>query len=166
MYSALKRNGIPLYELAREGKTIAREEREIEIYSLERRSLDLPYLTFETRVSKGTYIRSLGEEIADSLSTCGHLIALKRVSIGSFLLKDAHATEDVTEEDARTIEEILSFMDRRIVDEATEKKIRNGMRLSLNGKTPLLMMNRKEQALAVYEKKADGFFYCKRGLWK
>ena len=88
------------------------------------------------------------------------------MSIGSFLLKDAHATEDVTEEDARTIEEILSFMDRRIVDEATEKKIRNGMRLSLNGKTPLLMMNRKEQALAVYEKKADGFFYCKRGLWK
>lgn len=166
MYSALKKNGTPLYELAREGKTVERKAREIEIYSLERRSMDLPYLTFETRVSKGTYIRSLGEEIAESLSSCGHLVALKRISIGTFLLEEAHTIESVMTEDALTIEAALSFMDCKIVDGVEEKMIRNGMKLRLEEKSPLLLLNGNGEVLAVYEKKEDGFFHCKRGLWR
>ena len=83
MYSALKRDGRPLYELAREGVEVEREPRDIEIRRLELLAFDGAFLDFEVLCSKGTYVRTLGEDIARALGTEGHLAALRRTSVGA-----------------------------------------------------------------------------------
>jgi tRNA pseudouridine55 synthase len=85
MYSALKHQGKCLYELARKGIEIEREPRQIEIYAIQALSFQESVLTIEVRCSKGTYIRVLGEDIAEKLGTVGHLSALHRVSCAGFL---------------------------------------------------------------------------------
>lgn len=84
MYSALKRDGRPLYELAREGIEVVREARQIHIKQLQLLSIGSETLEFEVVCSKGTYVRVLGEEIAAALGSCGHLVALRRVWVEPF----------------------------------------------------------------------------------
>ncbi len=84
MYSALKRQGRPLYELARQGLEVPREARSIVIERLELAALGPGTLDFEVVCSKGTYVRVLGEEIARRLGTVGHLGALRRLWVAPF----------------------------------------------------------------------------------
>ena len=84
MYSALKHQGRPLYELAREGKTIERKSRRVTILEIRLVSWLPPELVFEVECSKGTYVRTLAEDIAASLGTCAHLIALRRLRVQPF----------------------------------------------------------------------------------
>src|SRR6185503_9462397 len=70
MHSALKRDGVPLYELARKGKTVAREPRRVRITELESLEVNMPYLKLRVRCSKGTYVRTLAEDIGEALGTC------------------------------------------------------------------------------------------------
>lgn len=84
MYSALKREGRPLYELARRGEVVPREPRSIEIRRLDLVDLAPGSLEFEVVCSKGTYVRVLGEEIATRLGTVGHLTALRRLWVEPF----------------------------------------------------------------------------------
>lgn len=89
MYSALKRDGKPLYAYAREGKTLEREARAVIIYALELVSFVAPDIRIRVRCSKGTYIRVLGEDIGRELGTGAHLIALRRIGVGNLLIADA-----------------------------------------------------------------------------
>lgn len=89
MYSAKKVNGQTLYKLARKGKTVEREPHPISIYSIDLIDMKLPIFTMQIHCGKGTYIRTLAEDIASSLGTCGHLTALRRLAIGEFLVEDA-----------------------------------------------------------------------------
>ncbi len=89
MYSALKRDGKPLYAYAREGKTLEREARAVTIHSLELVSFAFPDIRIRVRCSKGTYIRVLGEDIGHALGTGAHLIALRRIGVGNLLIADA-----------------------------------------------------------------------------
>ncbi len=84
MYSALKRNGQPLYKLAREGKTVEREARTLTIYSLDILNFTAPWLEIEVRCSKGTYIRTLAEDIGEALGCGAHIQQLRRLGVGSF----------------------------------------------------------------------------------
>ena len=84
MYSALKREGRPLYELARRGESVEREARAIHIASLARGTQDLDTLEFQVVCSKGTYVRVLAEEIATGLGTLGHLTRLRRLWVQPF----------------------------------------------------------------------------------
>ncbi len=84
MYSALKHQGQPLYKLARQGKTIERQARQVTIHSLDIVSWQAPLLVFQVRCSKGTYVRTLGEQLAQLAGSIGHLTALRRTSIGGF----------------------------------------------------------------------------------
>ena len=92
MYSALKKDGKALYEYAREGETVERESRNVEIHDLDLLDMQLqgesPHLRLRVRCSKGTYIRTLGEDIAEALGCGGHLIALRRVVTGPFAEAD------------------------------------------------------------------------------
>ncbi|MFO0333742.1 MAG: tRNA pseudouridine(55) synthase TruB [Pseudomonadota bacterium] len=83
MYSALKRDGRPLYELARAGIEVEHDAREVEILRLDLLALGEDSLEFEVECSKGTYVRTLGEDIARALGTEGHLVALRRTAIGA-----------------------------------------------------------------------------------
>ena len=88
MHSALKKDGKALYEYAREGETVEREARNVVIHDLDLLDMQLqgdsPFLRLRVRCSKGTYIRTLGEDIAEALGCGGHLSALRRVVTGPF----------------------------------------------------------------------------------
>ncbi len=88
MHSALKKDGKALYEYAREGETVEREARQVVIHDLELLDMqlqgDAPFLRLRVACSKGTYIRTLGEDIAEALGCGGHLSALRRVHTGPF----------------------------------------------------------------------------------
>lgn len=93
MYSALKKEGRPLYELARKGIEIEREARPITIYAIELLSFTENSLTLDVTCSKGTYIRVLGEDIAKALGTYGHLTYLHRIQTGHFELIPSYTIE-------------------------------------------------------------------------
>lgn len=164
MFSALKHDGVPLYSLAREGIEIERKPRNIEIFSIELIEYNKPFLTFKCKVSKGTYIRTLAKDIAIKLSTVGHLVKLIRTNIDKFDLNMAKKVNELTINNSISIVEMLT-LPTLIVDNEIEKKIRNGNKLSLQGKNMLLLINEKKEALAIYEKKEDGYYYSKRGLF-
>ena len=98
MYSALKHQGRPLYELAREGKTVERPPRSVTIYRLDLLDWQAPDLRFRVSCSKGTYIRVLAEDLAASLGTCGHLRALRRTASDPF--RDGMVTLEEVEDRA------------------------------------------------------------------
>jgi len=84
MYSAIKRDGQPLYKLARAGVEVERAPRDIEIFELIPVDIDGSRVRLETSCSKGTYIRTLAEDIAKALGTCGHVAELRRVYVEPF----------------------------------------------------------------------------------
>jgi len=93
MYSALKHNGRKLYELAREGKTVERKARRISIFELKLLESTADSLTLDVFCSKGTYIRSLAEDIGHKLGCGGTITALRRTQSGQFKLEDALTIE-------------------------------------------------------------------------
>ena len=103
MHSALKKDGKPLYEYARDGQTVEREARQVVIHDLDLLDMqldgDAPSLQLRVRCSKGTYIRTLGEDIGEALGCGGHLTMLRRTATGPFdatqcITLDALASED------------------------------------------------------------------------
>jgi tRNA pseudouridine55 synthase len=95
MYSAIKRDGQPLYKLARSGIEVERAPRRIEIFQLTLVEVDGASVKLETLCSKGTYIRTLSEDIARALGTCGHVTALRRVYVEPFEHESMETLESV-----------------------------------------------------------------------
>jgi tRNA pseudouridine55 synthase len=95
MYSALKRDGQPLYRLARSGVTVERAARTIELWQLELIALSGASLELETLCSKGTYVRVLAEELAAALGTLGHVTALRRLYVEPFEREPMHSLESL-----------------------------------------------------------------------
>ncbi|AOK47232.1 tRNA pseudouridine synthase B [Burkholderia sp. MSMB617WGS] len=138
MYSALKRDGKPLYEYARAGQTVEREGRAVTIRSLECLSCALPDVTFRVTCSKGTYVRTLAEDIGEALGCGAHLTMLRRTGVGSLSLEHAvtldaldAATQD--ERDARLapVDALLSTFPLVELDAALAKRFLHGQRLKL-----------------------------------
>jgi tRNA pseudouridine55 synthase len=84
MYSALKRDGVPLYRLARSGVEVERKPRRVSIESLTVERYEWPDLDLQVRCSKGTYVRTLVEDLARAAGTLGHVAALRRLSVSPF----------------------------------------------------------------------------------
>lgn len=97
MYSALKRDGQPLYKLAREGKTVEREPRSITVYSIELTGFDpqSQELEIEVDCSKGTYIRTIADDLGQIIGCGAHIIALRRLKAGVFTLADSQSLEEL-----------------------------------------------------------------------
>ena len=93
MYSALKRDGRPLYELARKGIEMEREARPVTIYELKLIGFSEDSLTLDVTCSKGTYIRVLGEDIGEALGCGGHLTKLRRTQTGHFEIDPSYTIE-------------------------------------------------------------------------
>lgn len=117
MYSALKVNGKKLYELAREGITIERKARNITIYAIECLDFKENLLTLDVRCSKGTYIRTLAEDIGHKLGCGGTVKELRRTAAGQFSLADAHAIEELQEmESDAAMQAIMIAVDQPLQD--------------------------------------------------
>lgn len=93
MFSALKHEGKPLYEYARKGIVIERKPRDIVIYAIDVTSFHAPEAVIDVRCSKGTYIRTLSEDIAKHIHTFAHLTALRRTETAGFSIREAHTLE-------------------------------------------------------------------------
>ena len=94
-YSAVKINGRRAYDLARKGIEVEMPEREVEIYEISVVDYQWPYLKIDCKVSSGTYIRALGEDIGEALGVGGYLTELRRTEIGDFSVKDAVTLEEL-----------------------------------------------------------------------
>lgn len=94
MFSAIKHKGKSLYKLARKGKEIKREARQVEIYSFEISKTDLPDLHFEISCSKGTYIRVIANDFGNELGCGGILSLLRRTEIGDYKVDDAYEIDE------------------------------------------------------------------------
>lgn len=113
MYSALKLNGKKLYELAREGITVERKSRKIMIYAIEKLKFSGEYLTLDVKCSKGTYIRTLAEDIGTQLGCGATVKELRRTAAGMFSLEDALTIEQIRQiETTRSLQSLLIAVDR------------------------------------------------------
>lgn len=133
MVSALKKDGRRLYELAREGQVIEREARQVDVHELEILSVGPPpYPEVEFRVvcGKGTYIRSLADDMAAVLGGDAHLTALRRTRIGSFGISNSVTVDDLGNWESyfMTPAQALSDLPAVVVDMATARAVQNGMR--------------------------------------
>src|SRR5438105_7204661 len=140
MHSALKREGVPLYKLARRGETVARSTRRVEIYALEMLRFAPPLVEVRVRCSKGTYIRTLGEDIGAALGTGAHLAALRRTASGRFSVEEAQAPDALAamahgERNQRllALPRLLEGLPRAELDAAAETRLRNGQVLQISG---------------------------------
>jgi tRNA pseudouridine55 synthase len=138
MHSALKRDGVPLYQLARAGRTVERQARRIEIHELELLQYASPILELRVRCSKGTYIRVLAEDIGAALGTGAHLAALRRTVSGRFHVRDAATLEELrVMPDRRSallpLRVLLEGLPSAELDAAAEARLRNGQPLKISG---------------------------------
>lgn len=100
MYSALKRDGEPLYRLARRGETVVREARPVEITRLEVVAWEPPRLTLDVHCSRGTYVRALARDLGRAAGTGAHLDALRRLAIGDLRAEEGVALDALTDAEA------------------------------------------------------------------
>lgn len=120
MYSALKVNGVPLYKMARKGQTVERKARRITVYSIELTAFEGDELELEIACSKGTYIRTIADDLGQALGCGAHIIALRRTQAGAFTEADCVTTQVLMEEcesgGLSVIDEHLIPMDKAIAD--------------------------------------------------
>ena len=165
MHSAIKVNGQKLYELARKGKTIDRQPRPIEIYDIKLLKYRGNTLTFKVNCTKGTYIRTLAEDLATRLGCVGHLKNLERTAIGDFLLTDAKNIDKLTVlDDIIPISHALKSMSKHIVSKDELSLVNNGAALVIDqDEEYVLVINQQSKPLAIYQKDGD-LYRCLRGL--
>lgn len=170
MTSAIHVNGRRLYELAHEGKTVERKARDIFIHELSLENLNENSITFIATVSKGTYIRTLGETIAELTSNVGYLESLERIRIGDFKIEDSKSIDDVSEDDSIDMLKVMkSYMPiYKVKDEETLKKVQHGGKLSLKMFDELApeycVVDENDKIQAVYKLKENEHYYCARNL--
>ena len=118
MFSALKHNGKPLYEYARQGITVEREARPITIFELNFIEYNAPYLTLEVHCSKGTYIRTLVDDLGEVLDCGAHVTMLRRTAVADYpteKMLDWHALQSLTEQqDLALLDALLLPMDTAV----------------------------------------------------
>ena len=138
MYSALKKDGKKLYELAREGIEVERAARPLTIYELSLTPLSDQQLQLTVTCSKGTYVRVLAEDIAKALGTLGHLTALRRIRTGDFEIADAITLADFAALDfAARFDKLLAVdacvhsLPSLVLDDSQSKRIQQGQRLNV-----------------------------------
>lgn len=179
MYSAVKVNGKKLYEYARLNQEVERPKRNVVIYELELLELNnnsLPdtfSFSFRVKCSKGTYIRTLAVQIGEKLGYPAHMSSLERTQSANFTLTNSYTLEQIANAmEEGTIDQLLypleegvNYLPSITVDETTEAKVLNGMRLSASlfpEEKPLYVVyNTSKIALAIYVPHPE-----KEGLYK
>ena len=137
MHSALKKDGVPLYKLARQGKTVEREPRRVTIYRIELTAFEGTELELEVECSKGTYIRTIADDLGQALGCGAHIIALHRTKAGAFTEQDCIGVETLIQEKENNglngLDQFLIPMDQAVADlpavrlpEITASFVKNG----------------------------------------
>ena len=178
MYSALKVDGKKLYELAREGKVIERKARPVKIHEIVIESVNLPEVVMSVSCSKGTYIRTLCNDIGAKLGVGGCMKDLLRTKVGRFLLEDTLKLSDLQKlkdegrlaEAVYPLEEVFADCPEiRATDEVLDKLVKNGNPIRLKEIGPVSdgdaykVYSMDGQFLGIYEYKEEkGMLYPKK----
>lgn len=146
MYSAIKVNGKKLYEYARQGKKVEVKGRDIEVYNMKLVELNLKEaeVIFEISCSKGTYIRTVCENIAEKLNTVGYMKELRRIKVGEFKIQDSISIEDIKNNQDLLEEKIITI----------EEFFKNKEKIDLNDKELQLFLN----GVMLTKKNIDGIY--------
>lgn len=152
-YSAVKVSGKKLYEYAREGKEVILPKKEVTIYQNELLSFTENKFTFKTKVSKGTYIRSLIRDILASLNETGTMSNLKRTKQGIFKLEDSYTLDDIKQGNFKVlkVKDILNIP-KIIAEDNLKKQIINGAKIKGTYPNEVLFLDKEGNELAIYEK--------------
>ncbi len=154
IYSAVKVDGKKLYEYARNNEEVTLPKKEVDIKEIEILSIDNNIVKFRCLVSKGTYIRSLINDIGEDLGCHAIMISLLRTKVDNFSIEDAYTLEDVENNNYNliSIQDSLNIP-KIIVDEDLEIKIKNGVKLdnTYNIKDKVLFINQSNEELGIYE---------------
>ena len=161
MYSALKVNGKKLYELAREGKTVERKARNVQIFSIEILEMDLPRVRMSVHCSKGTYIRTLCHDVGQRLGCGGCMDKLLRTKVGVFELADtlklaeidALAKEGLVEERIISVDELFEDYTKVWMKQEFDVVVHNGNRVKRKMFEEKLSSN--TERLRVYDSKGE-----------
>jgi len=142
MYSAIKKDGKPLYAYAREGEMFDLEAREVTISHLRWVSMTWPFAVLEIKCSKGTYIRSLVSDMGEALGCGAHLTALRRTQVGHLKIAQAQ-THEAIEQQAKimAVDSLIEHLPQLVLDEHMSLRIRNGQRILVSD------LNQSEQNL-------------------
>jgi len=138
MYSALKRDGKPLYEYARAGVELERAPRDITIHRIRWTDIQWPEATLEVSCSKGTYIRVLAEDLGAALACGAHLVGLRRTEVGHLSLEQSFTIESIQQghKDSASyilpVDALLQTLPHLTVDEQQAKRLEMGQRVPLN----------------------------------
>lgn len=169
MTSAIHFEGKRLYDLARSGVEVERKERPIVIKSLKLLSFNGDSIEFEVICSRGTYVRVLGEDIAEALGTIGYLSSLRRTAVGSISVNAAVNIDELKENDLINPCVLISLKHIIVRDENIIKDIKDGKSIQLEEKDNTVLLcyyNENELVpLAVYQRNKDNGFKSLRGLW-
>ena len=155
MYSAIKVNGKKLYELARKGEKIEVEPRKIVIYDIKIDLIDKVNneIKFTVSCSKGTYIRSLCNDIAVKIGTCGYMKELNRTKVGSFKISDAITLEELElskdNVSVITFEEFFNNLDKITLDDKKYNLYLNGVKLSIKNEDGLYNIYYKDKYIGL-----------------
>jgi tRNA pseudouridine55 synthase len=134
MHSAIKIGGQPLYKLARLGMNIERPERTVNIYKIDLAFFNPPYLDLRISCSKGTYIRTLCDDIGNALGVGAHMVSLERTRIGRFRIEDSTSIDKVNcnKDACHSIDSAISHLQEIKLDEDSYYKAQNGMSIILS----------------------------------
>lgn len=138
MYSAIKKDGKKLYELARSGIEVERERRRVMVYSADVTDISLPFVSLDVRCSKGTYIRSLCDDIGSALGCGAVMTELRRTEAAGFSIDDAYTLsrlEEMEDPGAAVIptDRLFSELEEIRLNEKQERSIVNGVRMTWRG---------------------------------
>jgi tRNA pseudouridine55 synthase len=169
MYSALKRDGKPLYEYARAGETLERAARKVTIYALRWKSIDWPVAELEVSCSKGTYVRTLAEDIGEFLSCGAHLVGLRREKVGHLTLTKGVTLEQVKaaadNESAKA--DFLLPVDA-LVQELSSLELSNedADRLRLGQRVPVSKLGQEEELMRIYRGSIESCNFMGTADWR
>ena len=155
IYSAVKVNGKKLYEYARNKEEIKLPKKEVEIKEIELLKYAENKFTFRCLVSKGTYIRSLINDICNELNIIGTMSSLKRTKQGEFKIEDSYTLEQIKNKKYKLLEmqEVLKEYLQIEVNEYIENKIKNGCLLENRyDEDIILFINKNDQVIGIYKK--------------
>ena len=163
MYSALKRDGEPLYAIARSGRSVEREARKVTVYELELVARIGDQLDLRIRCSKGTYVRQLAADLGEALGTVAHLSALRRTAVAGFRIEQGVALDDLQAlgPEARKAwllppDRLLEDLPRHDLDIAAAGRFLHGQAVALQGVAGRWRVYSQGALLGVGEQGAEG----------
>lgn len=141
MYSAIKKDGQPLYKLARQGIEIERKTRRVTFYDITLLSWNAPDLILDVHCSSGTYIRSLAHDLGQMLDCGGHIVALRRTAVGDFSVQDSVALDALTADNSvqyqLPMETAVSHLPRLDVSLSEAQDLLNGRFIAKDDNHPI-----------------------------